>query len=242
MLPPHHDRSGGGASRQDIGHHPPAAAAAAATAPAAADPTSLLVERARAGDQHAFRELHAAYAHRARGLARRLVTNVADADDAVAHAFAATFVAIQRGGGPTSNFPAYLFSAVRNFVMQTARARAVRIVTAEWPLGTEPVAPVADEHDPDHPVLAALERLPTRWREVLWAIDVDGVRTADLAERMSMTPNALAALTLRARRGLREAVVTPPAEPAAARRAHRSPSRTRRHGAAHRPSRALAAP
>jgi len=54
-------------------------------------------------------------------------------------------------------------------------------------------------------VRAAFESLPDRWREVLWYTEVEGMNAADVAPLLGLSPNAAAALSFRAREGLRQA-------------------------------------
>ncbi len=61
--------------------------------------------------------------------------------------------------------------------------------------------PVLEHDDVDR----AFQALPARWRRVLWQLEVEGRRPRDLADELGMTPNAVAALGMRARAGLRKA-------------------------------------
>jgi DNA-directed RNA polymerase specialized sigma24 family protein len=54
-------------------------------------------------------------------------------------------------------------------------------------------------------VLAALQSLPKRWQTVLWYTDVLQEKPRNIAPLMGIAPNAVSALVLRARKGLREA-------------------------------------
>ena len=50
-----------------------------------------------------------------------------------------------------------------------------------------------------------LTTLPTRWREILWRTIVVGEPLSVVAATMGLKPNAAAALSFRARRGLSKA-------------------------------------
>jgi hypothetical protein len=54
-------------------------------------------------------------------------------------------------------------------------------------------------------VAEAFRSLPETWREVLWLREVLDLGTKEAASRMRITPNAAAALTFRAKEGLRQA-------------------------------------
>jgi hypothetical protein len=54
-------------------------------------------------------------------------------------------------------------------------------------------------------VLAALQSLPKRWQTVLWYTDVLQEKPRNIAPLMGIAPNAVSALVLRARKGLRQA-------------------------------------
>jgi hypothetical protein len=73
---------------------------------------------------------------------------------------------------------------------------------------------VSSSGDPDEIVLADLERnlvgealrsLPERWRTVLWLTEVEGMTPTEVSSVIGIKPNAVAALSYRAREGLREA-------------------------------------
>lgn len=47
--------------------------------------------------------------------------------------------------------------------------------------------------------------MPERWRAVLWRIEIEDLRPREIAPLLGLTPNAVSALAVRAREGLREA-------------------------------------
>lgn len=51
---------------------------------------------------------------------------------------------------------------------------------------------------------AAFRSLPGRWQEILWYSEVERLRPAEIGPLLGMKPNAVAALALRAREGLRQ--------------------------------------
>ena len=72
-----------------------------------------LVLRARSGDTRAFGELWRRH-YRSGIVVARNVSPGTDADDLVQEAYTRIYQSIQRGGGPTGSFRAYLFTSIRN--------------------------------------------------------------------------------------------------------------------------------
>ena len=54
----------------------------------------------------------------------------------------------------------------------------------------------------------AFASLPERWQLVLWHLEVEGQKPADVAPLLGMSPNSVSALAYRAREGLRQAFLT----------------------------------
>ncbi|MFP3686343.1 hypothetical protein SB847_21820, partial [Bacillus sp. SIMBA_026] len=52
-------------------------------------------------------------------------------------------------------------------------------------------------------VAKAFRSLPERWQAVLWYLDVERMKPAAVAPILGLSPNAVSALALRAREGLR---------------------------------------
>lgn len=148
-------------------------------------------------------------AHHRRALheARKIVANPSDAEDCTAAAFASTFQAIRKGGGPTEVFRPYLLAAVRNAALQLVRLKRYGSEVA-----TEVIEPEAHvdlyEIGADPAVRNAFASLPSRWREVLWKTEIEGVAPRDLATELAMSANGVAALAKRARDGFRKAYLT----------------------------------
>ncbi|HEX5532663.1 MAG TPA: sigma-70 family RNA polymerase sigma factor [Actinomycetales bacterium] len=177
-----------------------------AVAPSGPSDADLLA-RARTGDAPAYGELFRRHAPAARALAMHLARHESEADDLVSEAFTKVLSALRNGHGPTAALRPYLLTAVRRVHvdrgMAAQRVRPVEDVT------------VYDAGEPFvDPALAGLERnlvarayaqLPERWQTVLWHTEVEGMAPRDLAPLLGMSPNAVSALALRARSGLRDA-------------------------------------
>ncbi|WP_372968617.1 sigma-70 family RNA polymerase sigma factor [Microbacterium sp.] len=163
----------------------------------------------RKGDTKAYGELWKRHTGPAYSVARTFVS--LDADDIVSEAFARVLRAIQAGGGPTAGFRPYLIMTVRN-------------VGRRWYVqhNTINVADLEAEVDPDarhgedsvvadlenEATVAAFRSLPSRWQEALWYSEVDGMKPREISVLLGLAPNAVSALIVRAKRGLRDAWIS----------------------------------
>lgn len=171
-----------------------------------------LVEGARQGDQGAVVELWTRHYPAALSVARRSARQPRDAEDIASDAFAGMLSAIAGGSGPTGSVRAYLVTSVRNVAASRARrGSAAEIVTddnyvleaAQVDIARDPVA----EFTELGLVREAFAELPHRWQIVLWRTAVDHDSNIDVGRDMGLSPNGVAALARRAKRGLRVAYV-----------------------------------
>ncbi|MCB1017954.1 MAG: sigma-70 family RNA polymerase sigma factor [Acidimicrobiales bacterium] len=176
-------------------------------APAAPDVD--LVARTRDGDSDAYAALYARHAGAARRLARHLTRTDAAADDVVADAFTAVLASLRAGGGPTEAFRPYLLTTVRRRAWRGARDREEPVDPADatGPLddGREAASGSVGEDEDAALLVSAYRSLPERWQLVLWHTEVEGRPPAEVAPLVGLSPHATAALSHRAREGLREA-------------------------------------
>lgn len=164
-----------------------------------------LIDRARSGDTRAFGELWHRHYRSAARVARQFTSTI-DADDLVSEAYARIFQRVLAGGGPTGAFRPYLYTTIRNLASSWgAAARDVQV---------DMIDDFEDDRIPDDPAAWALDRtltarafrsLPERWQTVLWYTEVEGMDPHEVAPIMGMTANGVAALSYRAREGLRKA-------------------------------------
>jgi len=164
-----------------------------------------LVLKSRSGDSDAFGELWQRH-HRSGIAAARSISHDLDPDDLVQEAYAKVFQAIRRGGGPTGSFRAYLFTAIRNTAASWGRAAGAtqpddEIDEREDPATTEEAVDAALDHSL---TVTAFRSLPSRWQEVLWYTEVEGMKPAEVAPLLGMKAAAVSQLAFRAREGLRE--------------------------------------
>jgi RNA polymerase sigma factor (sigma-70 family) len=170
---------------------------------------SELVDLARQGDRRAFGTLYLRHHDAAWRVACAASGNRADAEDAVAEGFTKVFAALPRIVDRELAFRPYLLACVRNAAVDLHRRDRRIDLRDEMP--EEHGAP---EDEAEAPLFADLERnlvgealksLPERWRTVLWLTEVEGMTPTEVSSVIGIKPNAVAALSYRAREGLREA-------------------------------------
>ena len=168
-----------------------------------------LISRVRGGDLDAYGQLFARHVDSARRLARQL-TRGSEADDLVSDAFAKVMEALQRGGGPDIAFRAYLLTAVRRLHVDRIRAQS-RLTPSDDLSEFDPGVPFQDtvvEQFESGAAARAFASLPERWQMVLWHLEVERQKPAEVAVLLGMTANSVSALAYRAREGLRQAFLS----------------------------------
>jgi len=167
---------------------------------------AALIEAVRRGHLDAYAQLYARHAPAALRLGRALSRHPSDADDLVSETFAKVLATLRGGNGPDLAFRAYLLTTMRHVFYDRAR-RDRRIEFHEDLTPYETGEPFVDT------TLAQLERsyaarafnkLPERWRVVLWHTEVEGESPAQVAPLLGLTPNGVSALAYRARERLRQ--------------------------------------
>ena len=159
-----------------------------------------LADAVRAGRAEAFAVLWERHAAAGRSAARRL-TATYDPDDLVQEAYLRVLGALQSGHGPTGPFRPYLYTTLRSVAASWARTPD--------PTPVEDVPEVVDPRDLSTEVLErsvtvrAFRRLPERWQAVLWYTEVEGMEPREAAPLLGLSAAATAALSYRAREGLR---------------------------------------
>src|SRR6188472_2791933 len=165
-----------------------------------------LISRVREGDVGAYGTLFARHVDAATRLARLLV-GPSDADDLVSEAFVKVLNVLLGGGGPDVAFRAYLLTAVRRLHIDKVRSNR-RLTTTDDLTPFDPGVPFTDTAVAGFEGGAAAKAfasLPERWQLVLWHLEVENQKPADIAPLLGMTPNSVSALAYRAREGLRQA-------------------------------------
>uniref|UniRef100_UPI000A3FDC87 sigma-70 family RNA polymerase sigma factor n=1 Tax=Nocardiopsis trehalosi TaxID=109329 RepID=UPI000A3FDC87 len=166
-----------------------------------------LLDAVRAGDSAAYAVLYERHDAAARGLARQLVRGESEVDDVVAETFTRVLSVVRRGGGPRDGFRPYLLTALRHVAYDRTRGERRQVATDDMETfdSGEPFVDPALEGLERSLIARAFLSLPERWQAVLWHTEIEGVRPAEAAPLLGMTPNSVAALAYRAREGLRQA-------------------------------------
>jgi RNA polymerase sigma factor (sigma-70 family) len=164
-----------------------------------------LIDATRAGDRDAFGALWRRHIEAARRVAGA-VTRRFDADDLTSEAFAKVYRAIRAGNGPDEALMPYLAATIRNTAATWGtRSREIAVEDPTAYVDTQDMVQPAVERD--SVLSTAFLSLPERWREVLWYSEVEGYTAAEIGRALGLSANAAAALTYRAREGLRTAWV-----------------------------------
>jgi len=194
-------------SAHTIGPQTESTAAAPTTADAVEASDSVLLSRARLGDDGAFaalwrRNLPAAY-----GAATRFRGRVSP-EDLVAEASARMLRLIREGNGPSENFRSYFMSTVRTVGVDAVRREMSIVPTDTSDLDRIAVADKdlsalgAEGVDTDL-VRAAFRQLSESDRQLLWHTMVEGDPPRVVAPLLGVSANVVSARAMRARDELR---------------------------------------
>lgn len=176
-------------------------------------PDAELVTLTRAGNSTAYTALWNRYSGAGRATAL-FFTHSFDPDDLVAEAYTKVLERILAGGGPTTAFRAYLMRTIQNIAISWSRVETPLPLGILDGLPDETTVESSIEEAFDNAILArAFAALPERWRRVLWRTEIDGRQPRELAAEFAMTPNAVAALAVRAREGLRQSWISAHLQP-----------------------------
>ena len=170
-----------------------------------------LTDLARAADEAAFAELYVRHRRAALATARYLAPSGVDADDVVADAFAGVWGALRNGHGPQDDFRSYLMACVRN-ACRSRRTRATPLPTdiiedaaGGRVVGERPLLEDPERYVEADTVARAFATLTPRWQHALWVTAVEERSPADVSRELKLSPNATAALTMRARQAFASA-------------------------------------
>jgi RNA polymerase sigma-70 factor, ECF subfamily len=190
--------------------------------PAAVDALSedaALAAACRSGDLRAYERLYALHGPRMKNLARNVLGNPIDAEDAVQD----TFLKVQRSIASfrgQSSFVTWTYRILINTCYDARRSRRrKREVANDDSVETprpEPRAPGA------HPALRmalerALEKLTRHQRDVFLLYEVEGFRHAEIAGMLEMTETASKNTLFQAKKNLRQMLEPPRSSAAEAR-------------------------
>ncbi len=127
----------------------------------------------------------------------------------VSDAFLSILQMLRAGRGPEERFRPYLLTTVRNTWMTAARRAPATVPLDDVEPPHSAIGTIDPEAMVDSAALAeAFCTLPERWQHALWLSQVERLPPRKIAEALGMRANAVAALTYRARDGLRKAWIS----------------------------------
>ena len=167
-----------------------------------------LAQRAARGDSAAYGELVNRHAAAARRLARTVLQNAEDADDAAQEGFLLAWRHIARYD-PGRPFAPWLMRIVMNAAADLRRKRRVRS-TEQIPVSSLSNA-ASPEEETDRTLFrsqlkAALAQLPERQRMAVVLFDAEGYAHADIATMLGVPEGTVRSDVFHARRALRQSL------------------------------------
>jgi len=163
-----------------------------------------LIVLAREGDRLAYGVLWKRHWEAGRGMAAS-ITSRFDPDDLASEAFARILISLGRGKGPTAGFRSYLATTVRNVAIDWSRRKASPNIEDADVIEDWTYSEITALDRIDRQTMAeAFYALPDKWQEVLWYTEVEDMAPREVAPIMGLNANAVSALALRAREGLRQ--------------------------------------
>ena len=144
-----------------------------------------LVVAVQRGAREAFSELVRRHQRRAYVVARSIVLNHEDAEDAVQEAFLHAFKAIDRFL-PDQAFGAWLHRIVANAALDVTRRRKVRDADELPETVASPFRDPAESSELRSRLTKALETLPARHRSVIVLHDVEGFKHSEIGKMLDI--------------------------------------------------------
>jgi RNA polymerase sigma-70 factor (ECF subfamily) len=186
------------------------------TTPRASPPEGDVLRRAQAGDDEAFTRLVETWHPRVFRWACGMLDDPDDADDVAQRVLMRLYTHLSRFRGG-ARFSTWLYQITRNAARDAMRRRGRRLRALErlHVLDHDAVPePAAEPGDPAVVAArAALARLPERQRAVFDLVELQGYAPQEAAALIGIAPATVRVHLLRARRTLRQIVLTsaPPA-------------------------------
>jgi RNA polymerase sigma-70 factor (ECF subfamily) len=173
-----------------------------ANAEARAD-EALMAKVAR-GDEVAFRQLSRRHVPAMVGLARRVLGNAADAEDVVQEAMLRVWTHAPRWQ-PLAAFRTWLTRVVVNLCLDRKRRKPwVDLEAAGEIADPAPSVPeVAERHEREQALAAAIGELPDRQRTAVLLTYSEGMTNAQVAEVLDTSVSAVETLLIRGKKTLR---------------------------------------
>jgi RNA polymerase sigma-70 factor (ECF subfamily) len=175
-----------------------------------------LMEKVRAGDEAAFRELVEAHQHRVIGTVTRMLGDANEAEDLSQQIFVRVWKSAPRWE-PTAKFTTWLYTILRNLVFNECRRRSRHKLTSldaatddeEHPQQfadatvKQPYTTMLDEEMQDA-IERSIQELPEAQRMAVIMRRYQDVSYEEIAEVLELTVPSVKSLLFRARNDLRE--------------------------------------
>lgn len=152
----------------------------------------------------AFAELYGRHREAVTAQAYTMTRDWGRAEDLTAETFARVLRALAGGNGPQESVLGYILVALRG-----EASRAAELAAESVPVAPETIADFLDvapdfvaELSERDQIVRAFVALPAETRQILWAVDVEGLTSSDAAEHLGTTTGALRVSVHRARKRL----------------------------------------
>jgi RNA polymerase sigma-70 factor (ECF subfamily) len=162
--------------------------------------TRLAVERAKAGDEEAFRFLYITYSDNIYGYVRSIIRDDYEAEDVTQHVFAKLMTSIGKYSDQGVPFFAWLLRLSRNVAID--HLRRMRDTPCDEVLS--PSEPSEAGPEDEITMREALSTLPKDQREVVILRHVVGLSPGEIAEFTGKTESSIHGLHHRGRRALQQ--------------------------------------
>ena len=204
-------------TRVEPSEHPTGGSSPAAVEPASED--AALAAACQSGDLHGYERLYAMHGARMKNLARNVLGNSVDAEDAVQE----TFLKVQRSIASFRGQSSFVTWTYRILINTCYDARRSRLRKKEVAIEEPEDAPQRELRAPGaHPTLRmalerALARLTRHQRDVFLLYEVEGFRHAEIAAMLEITAAASKNTLFQAKKSLRQMLEPPRSSSAEAR-------------------------
>lgn len=152
-------------------------------------------------DQSKFERIYEKYRYLMLHVAKHILQNHHDAEDAVHQAFVAIIENIEKISDVDS-------PKTRSFVVIISERKAIDMLRSNSRRSAlelnEDIAGIEMPFDLDNPVAAAIAKLPVHYREVLLLRFDNGFTTKEIASMLNITDSGVRKLIARAKRALQE--------------------------------------
>lgn len=152
-------------------------------------------------DQSKFERVYHKYRYLMLHIAKQILRNHHDAEDAVHQAFISIIENIEKISDVDS-------PKTRSFVVIITERKAIDLLRSNSRRSTlelnEDIAGIEMPFDLDNPIAAAIAKLPAHYREVLLLRFDNGFTTKEIASMMNITDSGVRKLIARAKRALQE--------------------------------------